>query len=675
MTQRPTFSPTYPLPLAAIDPATVEPTADALLERARAAVEEIAGTGAPPTYENTMLALEAATAPVETFATLVSHLEAVATTPTLRAAHEAIQPKIAAFYAALPLHEGLFRRIEALAATDLGGTFPFARRHVTRTRDAFVRHGARLDAAGKAEIERLDVELARRTTTFAQRVLDANAAYAFHTEDEGRLAGLPPMHVEAAAAAARARGRTGYVLTLDAPSYVPAMTYLEDRSLRRELWWAYHRRAADEPYDNRPLVREILALRRRKARTLGFPTFAHLVLADRMLSTPEKASGFVDDLARRTRPAFERERAELESFAGTSLEPWDLAFHAERLRRARYDFDAEALRPYFPLGSVRRGMFEIATRLFGLAFERRPDADTWHPDVEVFGVRDERGEFLGDLHVDLFPRSTKRSGAWMNGLLVGHPPDDPHVVVLCANLTPPLEGKEALLSHEDVMTLFHEFGHGLHHLASRVPVRSLACTNVAWDFVELPSQIMENWCWERRALDLFARHHETGEPMPDDLFARMTAARTFRAATAMMRQLGFARVDLVLHVDFDPEGDEDPFAAAHRVLSEYSPVPLPEGDAMLASFQHLFADPVGYAAGYYSYKWAEVLEADCFSRFAGDHVLDPDVGRAFRDTILAKGDTEDPWDLVRAFLGRDPSPEALLRRDGLLPPNPSRGPS
>ena len=465
----------------------------------------------------------------------------------------------------------------------------------------------------------------------------------------------------------RARGTTGYVLTLDAPSYVPAMTYLDDAALRRELWWAYHLRAAAPPHDNRPLVREILRLRRHKARVLGFETFAHLVLADRMLRTPDKARGFVEDLTARTRPFFERERRALEDFAGRPLEPWDLAYFAEKMRKARFDFDAEALRPYFPLDKVRAGLFELAGRLFGFSFEPREDARTWHPDVRVFGVRDEAGVFVGEVHMDLFPRPTKRSGAWMNGLLVGRPPDEPHVVVLCANLTPPLEGQDALLSHEDVLTLFHEFGHGLHHLASRVPVRSLAATNVAWDFVELPSQILENWCWERAALDLFARHHATGEPIPDDLFARMQATRTFRAATAMMRQLGFARMDLALHVDLDPDGGEDPFALAHRILDEHSPAKVPEADAMLASFQHLFADPVGYAAGYYSYKWAEVLEADCFSRFREAGVLSAEMGRRFRDAILAKGDTADPWDLVRAFLGRDPTPDALLERDGLVP--------
>ena len=657
----------YPLPFATVDAARIEPAIDAAIARARDAVEAIAIRTARPTHENTLLALEEATRPVEALAGLVAHLESVATTPALRRAHEAIQPKVAAFFASLPLHAGLFARVEALAGdSDLERAPPVVRRHVRKVFDAFVRHGARLSPEGKKAVERLDVALAKATTAFAQHVLDATAAFTYHTHDPGRLAGLSPMHLEAAAAAARARGETGYVLTLEAPSYVPAMTYLEDASLRRELWWAYHTRAAADPHDNRPLVREILQLRREKAARLGFPTFAHLVLADRMVSDPARAVAFVEDLTRRTRPFFERERADLEAFAGRPLDPWDLAFFADRMRKARFDFDAEALRPYFPLGRVRRGMFEIAGRLFGLSFEPRPEAETWHEAVEVFGVRDEDGTFLGELHVDLFPRKTKRSGAWMNGLWVGAPPEEPHVVVLCANLTPPAEGRDALLSHEDVMTLFHEFGHGLHHLASKVPIRSLAGTNVAWDFVELPSQIMENWCWERPALDLFARHHETDEPIPDGLFARMQATRTFRAATAMMRQLGFARVDLHLHTAFDPRRDGDPFAAAHTILAEHTPAPLPEGDAMLASFQHLFADPVGYAAGYYSYKWAEVLEADCFTRFAGGHLLDPAVGRAFRDTILAAGDAKDPAELVRAFLGRDPSPEALLRRSGLV---------
>ncbi len=663
----PLLSPTFPLPFDRLDPAAVEGAADTLIGRVRDRVETIASDGAAPTYDNTLGALDEVTAPLETLATWVGHVESVATTEPLRAAHQAIQPKIAALFADLPLHDGLVRRLRALATRAGHDLSPVRARHLRKTLDAFRRHGADLPAADKARVRAIDVTLARVTTRFAQNLVDATAAYDLVIEDESRLAGLPAMHRAAARQSAARAGRTGYRFTLDAPSYVPALTHLEDATVREELWRAYHARATDPDHDNRPLVAEILRLRRNKARLLGYPTFADLVLEDRMAGTVARARGFVDDLRARTEPAFARERAALERFAGRTLQPWDLSFWAERLRRAELDLDQEALRPYFAAPRVVAGLFEVARRLYGLTLRARPDHPSWHEDVRVYAVHDEAGAELGLLHMDLYPRPTKRGGAWMNGLITGCPPAHPHEVIVCANLAPPVGDDPALLSHDDVQTLFHEFGHALHHLLSTVEVRALAGTNVAWDFVELPSQIMENWCWTRPALDLFARHHATGAPLPDDLFRRMVRARTFRAATATMRQLGFAAVDLALHVDFEPTPAADPIAFAHPILQAHTPAPLPPSDAMLAGFSHLFADPVAYAAGYYSYKWAEVLDADAFSRFEREGLFSRAVGDAFRNTILARGDSEDPQILYRAFMGRDPDLTPLLRRSGLAP--------
>ena len=422
----------------------------------------------------------------------------------------------------------------------------------------------------------------------------------------------------------------------------------------------------------------ILELRKAKAKLLGHPDFADLVLEDRMAKRGDDASRFVRDLEDKTRAAFARETRELQEFRAKTLgpsagpmQPWDVGYWAEKQRIARYDFDEEALRPYFRADQVLDGMFEIAKRLYGIAVEPWVGAPAWDPSVRTYQVRDPgRGEQLGAFYVDLHPRETKRGGAWMAGLITGGPIEQggfsPHLGLFCANASPPVDGKPALLTHDEVETLFHEFGHLLHHMLSRVPVRSLAGTAVAWDFVELPSQIMENWTWERDALDLFARHWETGEAIPAQLFERMRKARTYRAASAQMRQLGFASVDLALHRDYDPTKDGDPVAYSRTVMERFAVTPLPPGYAMITGFSHLFAHPVGYAAGYYSYKWAEVLDADAFGRFKKEGLFSPEVGAHFRDAVLSRGDAADPMHLFVDFMGREPDLAALLERNGLL---------
>jgi len=363
-------------------------------------------------------------------------------------------------------------------------------------------------------------------------------------------------------------------------------------------------------------------------------------------------------------------RRKLEAETSGPLEPWDLAYYAEKQRAAEYGFDEEVLRPYFPLEQVVAGMFEVARRLFGVHVIEKAGLPVWDPHVKYYDIREEEtGGWLGSFYADFHPRENKRGGAWMDAFITGGPHNDefrPHLGLICGNLAPPTQGKPALLSHDEVETIFHEFGHLLHHCLSRVELRSQAGTNVAWDFVELPSQIMENWCWEREALDLFARHYETGEPIPGELLEKMRRARTFRSATAQMRQLGLGTIDLALHTIYSPETGGDPIAFARQLAQEFSPVPLPVGYAMLASFPHLFSSPVGYAAGYYSYKWSEVLDADAFSRFREAGVFSREVGRELREIILGRGDSEDPAVLFRTFMGRDPDMSALLERLGIL---------
>jgi len=428
----------------------------------------------------------------------------------------------------------------------------------------------------------------------------------------------------------------------------------------------------EEPFDNRSLISEILALRRKKARLLGYKHFADLVLEERMAHSGQHAQDFLEELGRKTLPFFERENRELAELAKTygidPIEPWDLAYLAEKQRLKLYDFDEEELRPYFELDRVVAGMFDIFGRVLGIRVVEERDIPGWDPAVKYYRVEDSSsGLLLGGFYSDWFPRENKRGGAWMDVLITGNPDaGKPHLGLICGNLTPPVEGRPSLLTHREVETVFHEFGHLLHHTLSRVPVRTLAGTSVPWDFVELPSQIMENWCMEREALDLFARHYETGERIPDQLFQKMRRARTFRSANAQMRQLGLGLVDLRLHREFDPEGKADIMEFTRAVLQQYTPVTLPGSYGLVASFTHLFASPVAYGAGYYSYKWAEVLDADAFTRFHREGIFNAATGQDYRRKILEQGDSEDPALLYRNFVGHDPDANALLERLGLV---------
>jgi len=637
----------FEIPFDEIEAAHVVPAVDELLTSARATIAAIVAQPGPRTYANTLGALENATEPLERAMTIVGHLESVATTDALRDAYNATVPKVSAFWSELAMNEGLYRAVRAFSETDdaaaLGAT---EKRFVKKTLDDFRRHGADLDPDDKAKLQAIEVELTQLTTEFAQHVLDETNAFELVLNDESKLAGLPESAKQAAAENAKAKGVEGWRFTLQAPSLIPLLTYLDDAGIREQVWRAYNTRATSGERDNRPLIARVLELRRAKAELLGYRDFADLVTEDRMAKNGAKAQAFLEDLRDKTQAAFERENAELRAFrrelegeTAAEMQAWDTAFYAEKQRQAKYDFNEEELRPYFPLERVLDGLFATAQALYEVKIVER-DAVTWDPKVKSYEIRDPDGTTIAAFYVDLFPRENKRGGAWMNSLVsVAYVEDAPlpNLGLFCANVNPPVGGKPALLTHREVETLFHEFGHLLHHCFSRVRVRSLAGTNVAWDFVELPSQIMENWCWERSGLDLFAAHHETGEPIPDALYDKMVRARTYRAANAQMRQLGFATTDLALHRDYDPSRDGDVMEYARANLQDYSPTSLPDDYAMLAGFTHVFGHSVGYAAGYYSYKWAEVLDADAFTRFKKEGITNPAVGLAFRETILSKG--------------------------------------
>jgi oligopeptidase A len=669
----------FDLPFDRIEASHVEPAVDTLLARSSAALDAIvadavANTG-PRTYASTLGALERATSDLGTVMTIVGHLESVATTPALRTAYDAVQPKVSAFYSGIALNEGLYRALVAFSETAEAKalTGPKARLLEKTLRD-FRRHGAELPPDRKERLRAIDVELAMKTTKFSQNVLDDTNAFEVVVTDEAALAGLPETARAMAKHDAETKGLEGWRFTLQAPSYIAVMTYADDASLREKLWRAYNTRATSGPHDNRGLVVDVLRLRREKAELLGYRDFADLVLEERMARRGERAMSFVDDLRARTQAAFEQENRELEELARSlgagAMNPWDVGYYAEKLRVARHAFDEEELRPYFSVDGVLKGLFELAEKVFGVRVQER-EAPRWDDAVRCFGIHDvaRDGALIAAFYVDLYPRENKRGGAWMSPLLSGATtePMGPHLGLFCANVTRAVGGKPALLTHAEVETLFHEFGHLLHHAFSEVPIESLGGTNVAWDFVELPSQIMENFCWERVSLDLFARHYETGAPIPEALFEKMVGARTYRAASAQMRQLGFATMDLRMHRELDPKtlGEDAMLAFARDVLEQHSATKLPSDYGMVCGFTHLFASPTAYAAGYYSYKWAEVLDADAFTRFVEHGVLSEEVGRSFRQHVLAKGDSEEPDALYRAFMGRDPELDALLVRAGL----------
>jgi oligopeptidase A len=663
----------------------VEAAVDAALAGADSALTAITrlpvGTAE---YKNTFLALEDATDLLNETWAKITHLTSVADSPELRAAHNAALPKVSAFQAKIPLNAELWLRLKTAAAQPSAAALRGVhRRFLDETLADFRQQGADLSPDKKSRLEALQSELAALAQKYSENVLDATNAWELVVTDPNRLRGLPDHARESSRQNALKKGfgteaQPAWRFTLHQPSLEPVMLYAEDDALRQEVWQASANVGRVSPHANQDLVKRILTLRQEKAALLGQAHFADSILARRMAKSGALALKFIEDLHRRIQPAFIRECRELEEFKARStgrpanrLAPWEMGYWAEKLRRTRYDFDEEQLRPYFPLEGVLAGMFEIAHRVFGVRVTQLPAGvvESWHAEVKFYEVHDSAGRHIGSFYSDWHPRESKRGGAWMNYLITGGPRPDgtraPHLGLICGNLTPPNGTQPALLTHHEVETVFHEFGHLLHHLLGEVEIKSFNGTNVAWDFVELPSQIMENWCWERESLDLFARHHQTGESIPVVLFERMVAARNFRSASATMRQLALARLDLDLHIRPVGEIGTDLAAWLAARLQDYLTPTEPVAPTIENRFTHIFADPVGYAAGYYSYKWAEVLDADAFTRFKREGIFNGQVGREFAGKILSRGNSADPMELYVDFMGRPPDQQALLLRAGL----------
>ena len=656
--------------LAQLKVETVEAELEALLKDNLAVVDAVAK--APAQWAQVMAPLEEMEARLAGFWGPIRHLNSVSHSEALRAAHDASLPRLTAYYNALGQHRGLYEAYGRLADAQEGPE-PGAGRALSQSLRGFRLSGIDLPPPEQARYRELTQRLTELSNTFTKNLLDATDAFSLEV-DEAALKGLPEDVRARALADEPAPGQAR--LNLSAPTYLAVMSYAEDRALRAAFHRAWVTRASElgeggAQWDNAPVMVEMLTLRQELAQLLGFPNYAARQLVDRMAQTPEAVLTFLTDLAARARPQAEQEFEALRAFARAelgleTLEPWDMAYASERLREAKYAFEAEALRPYFPLDRVLSGLFSLLRDLFGVELVTDSSVTPYHPDLRSFQVRRD-GEALGQLSCDLFARKGKRGGAWMDGVMsrrrteagIANP-----VAYVVANFAPGAEGRPPLLTHDEVLTLCHEFGHALHHLLTEVDIMDLAGINgVPWDAVELPSQFLENWCWTPEGLARLSGHFETGEPLPETLRQGLLAARNFQSALALLRQLEFSLFDFRLHQVAAPQNPEEIRAVLAAVREDTSVVPVAAYNRFENSFAHIFAG--GYAAGYYSYKWAEVLAADAFSRFEEEGILSAEVGADFRRHILERGGSESPEVLFERFRGRPPRIDALLRHCGI----------
>ena len=656
---------------AAISPEHVEPALDELLAANRRVVEQVTGAGGA-TWDSVVAPLEAMDHRLGRMWAPVGHLNAVVNTPELRAAYNRCLPKLSAYGTELKQNEALFAAFRRVAEGH-GSLDPAQRKVLEHALRDFRLAGVALSGEEKARFKGLMEELATLQARFEENLLDATHAWKKHVLEEARLAGLPPGLVDRAREAATAENLEGWLFTLDFPSYHGVLTHAEDRELRREFYEAWVTRASDRGphagrWDNTPVMERILTLRHEASTLLGFANYAEYSLATKMAGSPAEVIAFLDELATPSRPAAQRELAEVVELAGRPLEAWDIPFYSERLRRDRFAISDETLRPWFPTERVLAGLFRLTETLFDIEIRQAQPPDSWHRDVGYYEIVDGEG-LRGSFYVDLYARSRKRGGAWMDDC-VGRArlDDEVHrpVAFLVCNFMPASGKRPPLLTHDEVVTLFHEFGHTLHHLLTRIDYPSVSGINgVAWDAVELPSQFLENFAWEPEVLPMISGHYDTGEPLPQDLLERLLESRQFQTAMQMVRQLEFAMFDFHLHSAPLPPDGQGMESILADVRSRVAVVDYPDFNRFAHGFSHIFGG--GYAAGYYSYKWAEVLSADAYEAFAdADRVVDPALGQRFLRHVLEVGGSVDAMDAFIAFRGRRPTPEALLRQAGIL---------
>lgn len=666
-------------PFAAIQAEQITPAVEAVLAAAREVVSQLTADTTPATWQDFVLPLTDATEKIGKVWGPVGHLHAVVNTPALREAYNANLPKISEFYSELGQNLALFEKYKALAASpEFAQLTPAQQTIIQHELRDFRLSGAELPEADKPRFTEIQLRLAELSSTFSQNVLDATDDFALYIDDVNELAGVPEDSLAMFAAAAQADGKTGYKITLQFPFYFPIAQYADNRALREQLYRAYSTRASEfgkPEWDNAPLIREILQLRAEEARMLGFANYAELSLVSKMAQNPAEVVSFLRDLAQRAKPFAVQDRQQLEAFAQQelgleSLQAWDIAYASEKLRVARYAFSEQEVKQYFPEPKVLAGLFGVVKTLYGVDVVPS-DSQTWHPDVRFFDVQRE-GERIGQFWFDLYARPQKRGGAWMDDArgrrLTAEGVQTPVAYMVC-NFTAPIGDKPALFTHDEVITLFHEFGHGLHHLLTQVDELSVSGINgVEWDAVELPSQFMENFCWEWDVLQGMTAHVDSGEPLPRALFDKMLAAKNFQSGMMTVRQIEFSLFDMLLHSAFDPEqGDWEALLA--EVRQEVAVNIPPIWNRFANSFSHIFAG--GYAAGYYSYKWAEVLSADAYSAFEETGGANAETGQRFWQEVLAVGGSRPALDSFTAFRGRAPTIDALLRHAGMADVSPT----
>lgn len=662
-------------PFTEIRPEHVKPAVEHLVEAGRQRIREVLAAG-DFSYRALELTLSEEDDRLSKAFGPVGHLNAVAQNEALREAYNGCLPLLSEYGTEVGQNSELFAAYQTLRdSEEFERLTPAQRKDIDNTLRDFRLSGVALPDEQKRQYMENAKQLSELTTRFENNLLDATQAWKKHITDADQLDGLPDTALAGAADRAQADGLEGWLLTLDFPVYFAVMSHSKNRALREEMYRAFTTRASDQgpqagEYDNAAVMNEILKLRHAQARLLGFANYAEESLATKMARDVEEVMTFLHDLARRAKPQAEEELAALRAFAAEQgadqLQPWDLSFWSERLREARYDLSDEALRPWFPAEKVIEGMFQVVGKLFGIRFRQRDDVETWHPEVRFFELLDDDGSVRAAFYLDMYARTGKRGGAWMDDARIRRRRLDgglqTPVAYLTCNFAPPAGGKPGLLTHDEVVTLFHEFGHGLHHMLTEQEVSGISGINgVAWDAVELPSQFLENWCWTEQGLALISGHYQTGEPLPREALEKMLAAKNFQSAMGMMRQLEFSLFDMRLHAEYQDgisiQGVLD------EVRDEVAVLKPPAFNRFQNGFGHIFAG--GYAAGYYSYKWAEVLSSDAYSRFEEEGAFNADTGRDFREKILARGGSEEPMELFKAFRGREPSVEPLLRHSGI----------
>ena len=639
----------------------------------RKEIDQIVNNSAKPTFENTIVALERAGELLSRISPILFHLNGAETTPDIQKTVKAVSPLLTEYGNDISLNDKLFARVKAVyderAKLKLDTESQML---LEKTYKSFSRSGANLNAADKDKMRAINKELSQLSIEFGEHNLAETNEYALEITNEKDLAGLPDFVKEGAKAAAKKMNKAGWVFTMQAPSYGPFMQYADNRDLRKQLWLAYNKRGFNgDKNDNQAIIQKIVKLRYEKAKLLGYKTWANYVLEERMAETPEKVMEFENSILGHAKPAALRELKELTEYAKKNgftedvLQRWDASYYSEKLKKEKYSINDETLKPYFKLENVLDGLFLLTNKLYGLTFKESKTIPVWHPDVKAYEIFDEKGQLLAVWYGDYFPRQGKRAGAWNNTTLSQHFEGGkdvrPHVVNVC-NFTKPTDTQPSLLTFREVETLFHEFGHALHSMLSHVKYETVSGTSVSWDFVELPSQFMENFCTEPEILKMFAKHYQTGEVIPNELIEKIKASSNFMSGTGMTRQVNLGLTDMAWH-NAAPTG-ESVAEVEQKIAQQTDLYPAVPGIAVSPAFSHIFAG--GYSAGYYSYMWSSVLDADAFEAFKEQGLLNKQVAKSFRDNILSKGGTEKPMVLYKRFRGREPKPDAMLKRDGLV---------